>query len=168
MSRKLLQQLPRLLDHSVRGAHTISFGKGVNYFPSLSKHGRPASISQGSQTQRNVRSSMSDPDMFLNYTPTSAVSDAGKQAQLGGTARQAFPDSVHIPEGGRAVSTPDYPEPLRSSLTDADGLSLQRDHWPRKNVPHPTQVPHVTSAIPEPLQNSMADAEYVNVRRPRQ
>lgn len=42
---------------------------------------------------------MSDPDMFLNYTPTSAVSDAGKQAQLGGTARQAFPDSVHIPEG---------------------------------------------------------------------
>ena len=31
---------------SVRGAHTISFGKGVNYFPSLSKHGRPASISQ--------------------------------------------------------------------------------------------------------------------------
>ena len=70
--------------------------------------------------------------------------------------------------GGRAVSTPDYPEPLRSSLTDADGLSLQRDHWPRKNVPHPTQVPHVTSAIPEPLQNSMADAEYVNVRRPRQ
>ena len=73
-----------------------------------------------------------------------------------------------LPAGGRAVSTPDYPEPLRSSLTDADGLSLQRDQWPRKNVPHPTQVPHVTSAIPEPLQNSMADAEYVNVRRPRQ
>ncbi len=40
---------------------------------------------------------MSDPDMFLNYTPTSAVSDASKQAQLGG--RHAFPDSVHIPEG---------------------------------------------------------------------
>lgn len=31
---------------SVRGAHTISLGKGVNYFPSLSKHGRPSSISQ--------------------------------------------------------------------------------------------------------------------------
>ena len=42
---------------------------------------------------------MSDPDMFLNYTPTSAVSGAGKQAQLGGTARHAFPDSVHVPEG---------------------------------------------------------------------
>ena len=54
-------------------------------------------VAQGSQTQRNVRSSMSDPDMFLNYTPTSAVSDVGKQAQLGG--RHAFPDSVHIPEG---------------------------------------------------------------------
>ena len=66
------------------------------------------------------------------------------------------------------MSTPDYPEPLRSSLTDADSLTLQRDQWPRKNVPHPTQVPHVTSAIPEPLQNSMADAEYVNVRRPQQ
>ena len=39
---------------------------------------------------------MSDPDMFLNYTPTS---DASKQAQLGGTAGHAFPDSVHIPEG---------------------------------------------------------------------
>ncbi len=44
---------------------------------------------------------MSDPEMFLNYTPTSAVSDVGKQAQLGGTARHAFPDSVHIPEGVR-------------------------------------------------------------------
>ena len=42
---------------------------------------------------------MSDPDIFLNYTPTSAVSDVGKQAQLGGTAGYAFPDSVHIPEG---------------------------------------------------------------------
>ena len=45
---------------------------------------------------------MSDPDMFLNYTPTYAVSDVGKQAQLGGTAtRRAFPDSVHIPEGSQ-------------------------------------------------------------------
>jgi len=85
------------------------------------------------------------------------------------TIRAPIPWSPHLlPAGGRAVSTPDYPEPLRSSLTDADGLSLQRDQWPRKNVPQPTQVPHVTSAIPEPLQNSMADAEYVNVRRPRQ
>lgn len=54
---------------------------------------------QGSETQRNVRSSMSDPDMFLNYTPTLAVAGVGKQAQLGGTARHAFPDSVHVPEG---------------------------------------------------------------------
>ena len=60
---------------------------------------------QGSATQRNVRSSMSDPDMFLNYTPTYAVSDVGKQAQLGGTAtRRAFPDSVHIPEGRQRPS----------------------------------------------------------------
>ena len=50
-------------------------------------------VMQGSDTQRNVRSSMSDPDMFLNYTPTSTVSDVGKHT------RQAFPDSVHIPEG---------------------------------------------------------------------
>ncbi len=79
------------------------------------------------------------------------------------------PPSNHLlTAGGRAVSTPDYPEPLRSSLTDADSLSLQRDQWPRRNVPHPTQVPHVTSTLPEPLQNSMADAEYVNVRRPQQ
>ena len=42
---------------------------------------------------------MSDPDMFLNYTPTLAVAGVGKQAQLGGTARHAFPDSVHVPEG---------------------------------------------------------------------
>lgn len=56
-------------------------------------------ILQGSQTQRNGRSSMSDPDMFLNYTPTFVVSDVGKQAQLGGTARHAFPEGVHVPEG---------------------------------------------------------------------
>lgn len=161
MSRKLLHQLPRLVDQNVRGAHTISLGKGVNYFPSLSKHGRPSSISQGSDTQRNVRSSMSDPDMFLNYTPTSTVSDVGKHT------RQAFPDSVHIPEGGRAVSTPDYPEPFRTSLTDADNLSLERNMWPRKNIPNPAQIPHRTSALPQPLQNSMADAEYVD-KRPRQ
>lgn len=168
MLRRLPHQLPSVIEQSVRAAHTMSFGKGVNYFPALSKHGRPSKITQGSSTQRNVRSSMSDPDMFLNYTPTYAVSDVGKQAQLGGTAtRRAFPDSVHIPEGGRAVSTPDYPEPLRSSLTDAEGHRLQRDMWPRKNVPTPTQVPHRTSALPEPLQNSMADAEYVEVR-PRQ
>lgn len=66
--------------------------------------------------------------------------------------------------GGRAVSTPDFPEPLRSSMTDADGQPLRRDMWPRRNVPNPTAVPHVTSALPEPLQNSFADAEYVNVR----
>ena len=118
----------------------MAFGKGVNYFPSLSKHGRPASISQvpccvilssacrpvihkwklnhtilagscplhrplphlcfitksgtvqGSQTQRNVRSSMSDPDMFLNYTPTHTA----------GSARYSFPEGVHVPEGSAA------------------------------------------------------------------
>ncbi len=49
---------------------------------------------------------MSDPDMFLNYTPTSAVSDAGKQA---GNARHAFPDSVHIPEGVyKAIKQADF------------------------------------------------------------
>ncbi len=89
--------------------------------------------------------------------------------QTGVNTLHQIPRSNHLLfAGGRAVSTPDYPEPLRSSLTDADSLTLQRDQWPRKNVPHPTQVPHVTSAIPEPLQNSMADAEYVNVRRPQQ
>ena len=74
-------------------------------------------------------------------------------------------DTCFLLSGGRAVSTPDYPEPLRSSLTDAEAQRLQRDMWPRKNVPNPTQVPHRTSALPEPLQNSMADAEYVEVRR---
>lgn len=55
---------------------------------------------QGSETQRNVRSSMSDPDMFLNYMPTF---DSGKQAQqFGGTARLAFPEGVHVPEGNAA------------------------------------------------------------------
>lgn len=49
---------------------------------------------------------MSDPDMFLNYTPTSAVSDVGKQNQLGG--RPAFPDSVHIPEGVHKAIKPDF------------------------------------------------------------
>lgn len=128
---------------SVRAAHTMAFGKGVNYFPSLSKHGRPALISQvtfacscvehvqvsklqvsgfetesccifssqcapappaphpikkqrtvqGSQTQRNVRSSMSDPDMFLNYTPTHSA----------GPARYSFPEGVHVPEGSAAL-----------------------------------------------------------------
>ena len=66
--------------------------------------------------------------------------------------------------GGRAVSTPDYPEPMRNSLTDADGQTLRRDMWPRKNVPNPVSIPHRTSALPEPLQNSMADAEYVDIR----
>lgn len=66
--------------------------------------------------------------------------------------------------GGRAVSTPDYPEPLRHSLTDADSHTIRRDMWPRKNVPNPNVVPHRTSALPEPLQNSMADAEYIDMR----
>lgn len=64
--------------------------------------------------------------------------------------------------GGRLVSTPDYPEPNRNSLTDTDN-SLGRHQWPRKNIPN--QTPHVTSAIPGPLQNSMADAEYVDKRK---
>ena len=42
----MIQHLPRLVFCGARGAHTISFGKGVNYFPSLSKHGRPSTISQ--------------------------------------------------------------------------------------------------------------------------
>ncbi|KAL3140691.1 hypothetical protein ABBQ32_005250 [Trebouxia sp. C0010 RCD-2024] len=161
MSARLAQQLPKLVDQSVRNAHTMAFGKGVNYFPSLSKHGRPASISQGSQAQRDVRSSMSDPDMFMNYTPTSATSDSGRQA---GTARHSFPGGVHVPEGGRLISTPDYPEPLRNSMTDADGQPLRRDMWPRRNVSNPSVIPHRTSALPEPLQNSMADAEYLDTR----
>ena len=66
--------------------------------------------------------------------------------------------------GGRTVSTPDYPEPLRSSMTDADSQRLRRDMWPRKNVPNPTSIPHMTPAVPQPLQNSMADGEYVNLR----
>lgn len=52
-------------------------------------------------------------------------------------------------------------------MTGADGQSLRRDKWPRKNVPSPISVPHVSSAVPEPLQNSFADAEYVNVRARR-
>ena len=44
---------------------------------------------QGSQTQRNTRSSMSDPDMFLNYTPTYAA----------GPARYSFSEGVHAAEG---------------------------------------------------------------------
>ena len=48
---------------------------------------------QGSQTQRNVRSSMSDPDMFLNYT----------QTHNAGPARYPFPEGVHVPEGSAAL-----------------------------------------------------------------
>ena len=48
---------------------------------------------QGSQTQRNVRSSMSDPDMFLNVTPTYGA----------GPARYSFPEGVHVPEGSAAL-----------------------------------------------------------------
>jgi len=165
MSRKLLQVLPRVFEGSQRGAHNLSFGKGVNYFPALSKHGRPTQISQGSGHQRNERSSMSDPDMYYNYTPTFAAAESGKQ-QLGAVSRAAFPQTVHVPEGGRPVSTPDYPEPNRNSLTDADHSKLSRNMWPRKNIPN--QIPHVTSAKPQPLQNSMADAEYVDTRQMRQ
>ncbi len=74
---------------------------------------------------------MSDPDMFLNYTPTSAVSDAGKQAQLGGTAR--FPDSVHIPEGVyKAIEHVDFEFVAHDlpALTLCLGkLAYQRDTW---------------------------------------
>lgn len=48
---------------------------------------------QGSQTQRNVRSSMSDPDMFLNYTPSHNA----------GPARYPFPEGVHVPEGSAEI-----------------------------------------------------------------
>ena len=41
---------------------------------------------------------MSDPDMYFNYTPTSAAAESGKK-QLGAVPRAAFPRSVHIPEG---------------------------------------------------------------------
>lgn len=53
---------------------------------------------QGSQQQRNERSSMSDPDMYYNYTPTSAAAESGK-LHLGAVSRAAFPQSVHVPEG---------------------------------------------------------------------
>lgn len=57
---------------------------------------------QGSQRQRNERSSMSDPDMYYNYTPTSASAESGKH-HLGAVSRAAFPQSVHVPEGNWAV-----------------------------------------------------------------
>ena len=69
--------------------------------------------------------------------------------------------------GGRLISTPDYPEPLRNSMTDADGQPLRRDMWPRRNVSNPSVIPHRTSALPEPLQNSLADAEYLDTRARR-
>lgn len=53
---------------------------------------------QGSQHQRNERSSMSDPDLYFNYTPTYAAAEAGK-GKLGAVPRAAFPQTVHVPEG---------------------------------------------------------------------
>jgi hypothetical protein len=46
---------------------------------------------------------------------------------------QGFPAHVEVPEGGPKVSTPDYPDPLRHSLRDADADDLTRNKWPRKN-----------------------------------